>query len=66
MRRRHDPFLKLFYRAAAPDAVTLFFPDLASRIDWGQLEWIEKEVLIRGERSRSIVADLVRHFAVRV
>jgi hypothetical protein len=59
MRRRHDPFLKLFYRAAARDAITLFFPELAAHIDWGQLEWIEKEVPIRGERPRSIVADLV-------
>jgi len=58
-RPRHDPFLKLFYRAAARDAVTLFFPDLAARIDWQSLQWIEKEVPILSEPPRSIVADLV-------
>lgn len=59
MRPRHDPFLKLFYRAAARDAVTLFFPDLAARIDWQGLQWIEKEVPILSDPPRSIVADLV-------
>jgi hypothetical protein len=59
MRRRHDPFLKLLYRAGARDAVTLFFPDLAAHIDWEKLQWIEKEVPILGEQPRSIVADLV-------
>jgi hypothetical protein len=59
MRPRHDPFLKLFYRAAARDAVTLFFPDLAARIDWQSLQWIEKEVPILSDPPRSIVADLV-------
>jgi hypothetical protein len=59
MRRRHDPFLKLLYRAGAGDAVTLFFPDLAAHIDWDRLQWIEKEVPILGEKPRSIVADLV-------
>jgi hypothetical protein len=59
MRRRHDPFLKLLYRAGARDAVTLFFPDLAARIEWESLQWIDKEVPIRGERPRAVVADLV-------
>jgi len=59
MRPRHDPFLKLFYRAAARDAVTLFFPELAAHIDWQSLQWIEKEVPILSEPPRSIVADLV-------
>jgi hypothetical protein len=59
MRRRHDPFLKLLYRAGARDAVTLFFPELAARIDWESLQWIDKEVAIRGERPRAVVADLV-------
>jgi hypothetical protein len=59
MIRRHDPFLKLLYRAGARDAVTLFFPDLAHRIDWGQLKWVEKEIPILGQSPRSIVADLV-------
>lgn len=57
MRRRHDSFLKLLYRAGARDAVTLFFPDLAALIDWQRLQWIEKEVPILGETPRSIVAD---------
>lgn len=59
MRRRHDPFLKLLYRAGARDAVTLFFPELAARIDWEALQWIDKEVPLRGDPSRSVVADLV-------
>jgi hypothetical protein len=59
MRRRHDPFLKILYRAGARDAVTLFFLELAARIDWEALQWIDKEVPIRGERPRAIVADLV-------
>jgi hypothetical protein len=59
MRRRHDPFLKLLYRAGARDAVTLFFPQWAARIDWESLQWIDKEVLIQGERPRAVVADLV-------
>jgi hypothetical protein len=59
MRPRHDPFLKLFYRAAARDAVTLFFPELAAHIDWQSLQWIEKEVPILSDPPRSIVADLV-------
>src|SRR5690242_3800188 len=59
MRRRHDPFLKLLYRAGARDAVTLFFPDVAARIDWSKLHWIEKEVPILGAPPRSVVADLV-------
>src|SRR5262249_38947494 len=61
MRRRHDPFLKLLYRAGARDAVTLFFPSLAARIDWEQLEWIETEVPILGASPRSVIADLVGH-----
>ena len=52
MRRRHDSFLKLLYREGARDAVTLFFPSLAARIDWDRLRWIEKEVLIPGPRPR--------------
>src|SRR5438046_2306452 len=59
MRRRHDPFLKLLYRTGARDAVSLFFPHLAARIDWEKLEWIEKEVPILGSSPRSVVADLV-------
>src|SRR5439155_1221177 len=59
VRRRHDTFLKLLYREGARDAVRLFFPELASRIDWERLEWIEKEVLIRSPSPRSVVADLV-------
>jgi hypothetical protein len=59
MRRRHDPFLKLLYRAGARDAIALFFPNLADRIDWSQMQWIDKEVPIRGLRSRSVTADLV-------
>jgi hypothetical protein len=50
VRRRHDPFLKLLYRAGARDTVTLFFPDVAARIDWRRLQWIEKEVPIRSKR----------------
>jgi hypothetical protein len=59
VRRRHDPFLKLLYREGARDAVTLFFPALAARIDWARLEWTEKEVPIRSPRPRTVVADLV-------
>src|SRR5438874_1422396 len=72
MRKRHDLFLKLLYRVGARDAVTLFFPDLAARIDWEQLRWIEKEIPIwdparpsdvtaqsARARSRSVIADLV-------
>ena len=63
MRRRHDPFLKLLYRAGARDAITLFFPDLAARIDWEGLQWIDKEVPIPGagrpHGPRSVIADLV-------
>jgi hypothetical protein len=49
----------MLYRAGARDAVTLFFPDLASHIDWDALQWVEKEVPILGQTPRSIVADLV-------
>jgi hypothetical protein len=59
MRRRHDPFLKRLYRAGTRDALHLFFPDLAGRIDWSQWEWLDKEVPILGRRRRSVVADLV-------
>ena len=59
MRRRHDPFLKRLYRAGTRDALTLFLPHLAARIDWSQWEWLDKEVLILGPRRRSVVADLV-------
>jgi hypothetical protein len=57
--RRHDPFLKLLYRAGARDAISLFFPELAAHIDWPALRWIDKEVAIPGARPRSVVADLV-------
>ena len=59
MARRHDPFLKLLYRAGIRDAVTLFFPDLAAHVDWDHLQWIEKEVPILGVSPRAVVADLV-------
>jgi hypothetical protein len=59
MRRRHDPFLKRLYRAGTRDALTLFLPHLAARIDWSQWEWLDKEVPILGRRRRSVVADLV-------
>jgi hypothetical protein len=60
MRRRHDPFLKRLYRAGTPDAISLFLPHLADRIDWSHWQWIDKEVPIKGrQRSRSVVADLV-------
>jgi hypothetical protein len=59
MRRRHDPFLKRLYRAGTRDALTLFLPHLAARIDWDQWEWLDKEVPILGRRRRSVVADLV-------
>jgi hypothetical protein len=59
MRRSHDPFLKRLYRAGTRDALTLFLPHLAARIDWNQWEWLDKEVLILGRRRRSVVADLV-------
>ena len=59
MRRRHDPFLKRLYRAGTRDALHLFFPDLATRIDWSQWVWLDKEVPILGRRRRSVVADLV-------
>jgi hypothetical protein len=58
-RKRHDPFLKLLYRAGARDAITLFFPEIAARIDWGSLQWIEKEVPILSPKPRAVVADLV-------
>lgn len=59
MRRRHDPFLKRLYRAGTRDALTLFLPHLAARIDWNQWEWLDKEVPILGRPRRSVVADLV-------
>jgi hypothetical protein len=59
MRRRHDPFLKRLYRAGTRDALPLFLPHLAARIDWNQWEWLDKEVPILGRRRRSVVADLV-------
>jgi hypothetical protein len=59
MRRRHDPFLKRLYQAGTRDALTLFLPGLAAHIDWSHWHWIEKEVVIRGGRPRSVVADLV-------
>jgi hypothetical protein len=59
MRRGHDPFLKQLYRAGARDAVTLFFPHLAARIDWNQIQWVEKEVPILSPSPRSVIADLV-------
>ena len=59
MRRRHDPFLKRLYRTGTRDALTLFLPRLAARIDWTQWEWLDKEVPILGRRRRSVVADLV-------
>jgi hypothetical protein len=59
MRRPHDPFLKRLYRAGTRDALTLFLPHLAARIDWSQWEWLDKEVPILGRRRRSVVADLV-------
>ncbi len=59
--RQHDPFLKRLYRAGARDALTLFFPDLAARIDWGQVEWIDKEIPIEGDGTdtRAVIADLL-------
>lgn len=59
MRRPHDAFLKLLYRAGARDAVSLFFPELARHIDWESLRWIEKEIVIPSPTPRSLVADLV-------
>src|SRR5262249_29653474 len=59
VRRRHDPFLKRLYRAGIRDAFTLFFPDLAARIDWSKWQWIDKEVPILGWRRGTVVADLV-------
>jgi hypothetical protein len=59
MGRPHDPFLKRLYRVGTRDAVTLFLPHLAARIDWSQWEWLDKEVPILGRRRRSVVADLV-------
>jgi hypothetical protein len=57
--QRHDPFLKLLRRRGAEDAVRLFFPALAERIDWAGLRWIEKEIPILGQQPRAVVADLV-------
>lgn len=60
--RRHDPFLKALYKAGARDAVSLFFPGLASCVNWETIEWLDKEVPIiggGGEESRAVVADLV-------
>ena len=61
MRKRHDPFLKLLYKAGARDAIRLFFPDVAAHIDWEALRWIDKEVpILRGKQQpRSLTADLV-------
>jgi hypothetical protein len=59
MRRHHNSFLKHLYRAGTRDALTLFLPHLAARIDWNQWEWLDKEVPILGRRRRSVVADLV-------
>jgi hypothetical protein len=58
-RQRHDPFLKRLYRAGTRDALTLFFPELAARIDWDHWQWIDKEVLFRGKRRQAVIADLV-------
>jgi hypothetical protein len=58
-RQRHDPFLKRLYRAGTRDALTLFFPELAARIEWDQWQWIDKEVLFRGKRRQAIITDLV-------
>ena len=61
MRRRHDPFLKRLYRAGVRDALTLFLPQLAVRLDWSHWQWLDKEIPILGRRRqpRSVVADLV-------
>jgi predicted transposase/invertase (TIGR01784 family) len=59
MRRRHDPFLKRLYRAGTRDALTLFFPDLAARLDWDHWQWIDKEIPILGKRRGAAIADLV-------
>ena len=52
--RRHDPFLKLLYRAGARDAASLFFPDLARLIDWDHLRWIDKEAPLLGDSPGSM------------
>jgi hypothetical protein len=59
MRRRHDPFLKRLYRAGTRDALPLFLPEIAARIDWSHWHWIDKEISIRARRPRSVIADLV-------
>lgn len=59
MRRRHDPFLKRLYRAGIRDALTLFFPELAARLDWEQWQWIDQEIPLLGRRRGGAVADLV-------
>lgn len=57
--RRHDPFLKALYKCGLPDALRLFFPELAAHVDWSDATWDEQEVPILGEEPRAVVADLV-------
>jgi hypothetical protein len=66
MRRRHDPFLKLLYRATARDAITFFFPVLATLAAsdnpaaWALAAWMRQRRPGRVELRLRLVEKILR------
>ena len=40
----HDQFFKDFFRTFFRDFLDLFYPDIAERLDFGSLRFLEKEL----------------------
>jgi len=40
----HDPLIKQLLQADLPGFVWLFFPAVAEQIDFGQIDWLDKEL----------------------
>ncbi len=55
----HDPLIKQILQTFLPEFVTLFYPDIAERLDFATVEWIDKEVFTDPPGGRQRTADTV-------
>ena len=61
----HDQFFKDFFRTFFRDFLDLFYPDIAARLDFGSLRFLEKELFTDFPEGSLREADVVAELETR-
>src|SRR5207253_2703325 len=61
----HDQRFKQLLKEFFPEFLALFFPDHAARLDFGSLQWLDKELFADPPEGQVLLLDLVARLRLR-